>query len=122
MLAAEIGVTEERATRLLEVATQHGRLDYAPTGSLQRCLNEGGDPVRRLSKCQSGYGTVQKRDPRPVERQEHVVNHAMAFSSLRRDDALLTETTRFAGPGPSVDMGLFREIAARDQGIQQRRR
>ena len=88
-LAAEIGATEERATRLLAVATEVVTR-YAPNAP-EALANEA---VVRFAGylAQSDYGTIRTESIGPMT-VEYVTNHAAMFRNCGAE-ALLTRFKR----------------------------
>ena len=94
MLAVEIGVTEERATRLLEVATKLV-VRYAPNAPTA-VVNES---VIRFAGYlgESGYGAVRSETVGPMS-VEYQTNHAAAFRNSGAAALLTHYRVRRAGP------------------------
>ena len=88
-LAAEIGATEERATRLLAVATE-AVTRYAPNAP-EALANEA--TIRFAGYlAQSDYGTIRTESIGPMS-VEYVTNHAAMFRNSGAE-ALLTRFKR----------------------------
>ena len=88
-LAAEIGATEERATRLLAVATE-AVTRYAPNAP-EALANEA--TIRFAGYlAQSDYGTIRTESIGPMT-VEYVTNHATMFRNSGAE-ALLTRFKR----------------------------